>query len=137
MAGGMRAEIDVIIHATEDESLVYEALEEQLGIIQEMITIQNLTGHYDNPITMVNCRLDKKNAEAFVDRLSRGMAPGEFTRLASAPQSSGVHIRLDKQRLVRGRLEDVEGGSVRIRIHIPVYDGNMAGAYAQLLRQPS
>ena len=62
----VEVKIDVILHATEDSKKIFEALFDNFGLIKEDFIVQNLTGHFDNPITFLSINLKKKNAEMFL-----------------------------------------------------------------------
>jgi len=55
--------IDVIIHATEDISKIYQSFEKLLDLKEENFTIHETTGHYDNPIILLNAKIVKKEAQ--------------------------------------------------------------------------
>ena len=61
MANKLQVTIEVIIHATEDISKFITCFEEFFSLEQERFSIQNLTGHYDNPITIIRTKLIKKS----------------------------------------------------------------------------
>ena len=52
--------IDVIVHATEDISKIFQAFEELLDLKKEDFTVHETTGHFENPITMLNTKIVKK-----------------------------------------------------------------------------
>jgi RNA binding exosome subunit len=66
MATTIEVTIDVIIHATEDASKFFDVFEEMFGLKKDEFSIQNLTGHFDNPITLLNAKISKKQAANFV-----------------------------------------------------------------------
>ncbi len=61
--------IDVIIHATEDISKIFQSFEELLDLKEENFTIHETTGHFDNPIIMLNAKIVKKEAQNFMKKL--------------------------------------------------------------------
>ena len=69
MIGKIEVTIDVIIHATEDISKIFQSFEELLDIKEENFTIQETTGYFDNPITMLNAKIVKKEAQNFMKKL--------------------------------------------------------------------
>ena len=100
--------IDVIIHATEDISKFYDSFEKNFDIKPESFTVQNLSGHFDNPITMLNAKFTKKDANQFIEKFIQNIHPEELNiivdELDELVSSSGLHLRLDKQEFVKGKL---------------------------------
>ena len=58
----LEVEIQVIIHATEDSQKLFDAFAEIFDLSQDDFTMQNLQGHYDNPIILVHGKIKKKKA---------------------------------------------------------------------------
>ena len=52
MIDKLEVTIDVIIHATEDISQIYQSFEKLLDLKEENFTTHETTGHYDNPIIL-------------------------------------------------------------------------------------
>ena len=52
----LRAEvkIDVILHATENIDKIFESFLYNLNLERKDFEVQNLTGHFDNPITLLS-----------------------------------------------------------------------------------
>ena len=61
--------IDVIVHATEDISKIFQTFDEILEIEEESFSITETTGYYENPIIMLNAKLVKKQAKLFMKKL--------------------------------------------------------------------
>ena len=51
--------IDAAVHATEDVSKIFQAFE-ILELQEEDFTINETTGHFDNPIIMLNAKIVKR-----------------------------------------------------------------------------
>lgn len=58
-ANKIEISIDVIVHATEDISKIFQSFEESLEIRQDDFAIKETRGHYDNPIIMLNASIEK------------------------------------------------------------------------------
>ena len=130
--------IDVIIHATEDINKFYEVFEKMFDIKSKSFSIQNLSGHYDNPIIMLNGKFTKKYADIFIEKLVQNISAGELTRiideLDELISSSGLHLRFDKQEFVKGKLAIQEKNAIKVKIYTPVYNKKeTADAYLLLL----
>mgnify|MGYP000247592561 CR=1 FL=1 len=69
MIDKLEVTIDVIIHATEDISQIYQSFEKLLDLKEENFTTHETTGHYDNPIILLNAKIVKKEAQNFMKKL--------------------------------------------------------------------
>ena len=132
--------IDVIIHATEDIKKYYESFEKIFDMKQEIFSIQNLTGHYDNPITLLNVKLTKKDANNFIEKFIEKIPKDELDiiieDLDELISSAGLHLRFDKQEFVRGKLSLQEKNAIKVKIYTPVYNKKeTAESYLSLLER--
>lgn len=59
MVNNLEVTIDVIVHATEDISKIFHSFNEVLDIKEEEFSINETTGHFDNPITILNVKIIK------------------------------------------------------------------------------
>ncbi len=118
--------IDVIIHATEDISKIFQAFEELLDLKEENFTIHETTGHFDNPITMLNAKIVKKEAQNFMKKLLELLSIEQINELIEEIEERTVdsrfHMRLDKQELIKGNLTFSEKETIKIKIHTPIYN---------------
>ena len=126
MANKIEVTIDIIIHATEDISKFYESFERIFGMGSESFSIQNLTGHFDNPITMLSAKVTKRDAIHFVEKFVSKMSPVEIKSIINdldgLISSSGLHLRLDKQEFINGNIILRENNAIKMRIYAPVYN---------------
>ncbi len=134
----IRVEVSVIIHATEDAARIHDAFDGMLGIIPGDFSVQELSGHHENPIMVLNAEYTGGRAGRLVGRLVRAIQPGEMARivdgLGERVSGAGLHLRLGKQEFVLGRIAVRDGGSIRVRIYTPVYiKSETAGTYTALL----
>ena len=53
----LEVKINLILHATEDENKVLEKLEENFGIEQKDFQIEQIPGHFNNPILLISSKL--------------------------------------------------------------------------------
>ena len=118
--------IDVIIHATEDISKIFQSFEELLDLKEENFTIHETTGHFDNPITMLNAKIVKKEAQNFMKKLLGLLSIEQINELIEEIEERTVdsrfHMRLDKQELIKGNLTFREKDTIKIKIHTPIYN---------------
>lgn len=131
--------INVIVHATEDITKFFDTFEKLFQIKQEDFNIENLKGHFDNPITMLQVKLTKKIARSFLDKLVSDLPKSQQRELLDAIEerihNSAFHLRLDKQKLVTGKLYLGEKDSVKVKLFTPIYNKrNSTKTYSELLR---
>ncbi len=118
--------IDVIVHATEDVSKIFQSFENVLDIKEEDFTIEETEGHYENPITVLNAKIIKKQAQNFMNKLLVAVSSEQVKELIEEIEERTVdsrfHMRLDKQELVKGNLVVSEKGTVKLKIHTSIYN---------------
>ena len=118
--------IDVIIHATEDISKIFQSFEEVLDLKEGNFTIHETTGHFDNPIIMLNAKIVKKEAQNFMKKFLGLLSTEQINELIEEIEErtidSRFHMRLDKQELIKGNLEFGEKETIKIKIHTPIYN---------------
>jgi len=118
--------IDVIIHATEDNSKIFQSFEDVLDISRENFSINETEGHYENPIIMLNTKIIKKQAQNFVKKLLETLSVEQVKDLIKEIEERTVdsrfHMRLDKQELIKGNLVVNEKGTIKLKIHTPIYN---------------
>ena len=126
MVSKIEVTIDVIVHATEDISKIFQSFEDVLEIKEEDFTIEEVNGHYENPIIMLNVNLVKKQAQNFMRKLLELLPSEQVNKLIEEIEertvNSRFHMRLDKQELIKGNLIVTEKGTIKIKIHTPVYN---------------
>ncbi len=125
MAVKIEVTIEIIIHATEDISKFFNIFEEMFGLKKEEFSLQNLTGHFDNPITLLNAKITKKSANNFVNTLVSKMSQEQIEQIIEnieeRVENSKLHLRLDKEEFVNGKLVIQEKNSVKLKIYTPIY----------------
>ncbi|WP_428325813.1 RNA-binding domain-containing protein [Nitrosopumilus sp.] len=117
--------IDAIVHATEDISKIFESFE-ILELKEEDFTVNETTGHFDNPILLLNVKIVKKQALNFLKRLVE-LLPSEqveglVDEIEERTVDSRFHMRLDKQELVKGNITVSEKDTIKLKIHTPIYN---------------
>jgi RNA binding exosome subunit len=118
--------IDVIVHATEDISKIFQSFEDVLELKEEDFTIHETVGHFENPIIILNAKIQKKQAQNFVKKLFKSLSVEQISELIQEIEERTVdsrfHMRLDKQELIKGNLRVSEKDTIKIKIHTPVYN---------------
>ena len=118
--------IDVIIHATEDISRIFQSFEKVLDLKEENFTIHETTGYFDSPIIMLNAKIVNKEAQNFMKKLLKLLSVEQINELVEEIEERTVdsrfHMRLNKQELIRGNLTFGEKETIKIKIHTPIYN---------------
>ncbi len=119
----VHAFIDIILHATEDVTRFYAALETLFGFDEKEISKTLTVGHYGNEITILHIDAKKHKADKIIHVVTKAMRNfGNLDeQITERLSESGLYIRLDKQEFVQGRVMLQDGGAVRMRIYTPVY----------------
>ena len=118
--------IDVIVHSTEDILKIFKSFDEVLEVKEEDFMNLETTGYFENPIIMLNTKLIKKQAQNFMKKILKVLSINQIKELIEEIEErtadSKFHLRLDKQELVKGVLVLNEKGTVKIKIHTPIYN---------------
>ena len=137
----LRAEvkIDVILHATENIDKIFESFLHNLNLERKNFEVQNLTGHFDNPITLLSINLKKKNAEKFISKFCNGINKTDFDEIYENIEenvsSSGLKLKISKQKMIEGKIILENKDAVKINISCPVYvKKDSKKIYQQLLQ---
>lgn len=126
MVDKLEVTIDVIIHATEDISKFLKSFEETFELKEEDFIVNQTTGHFENPIIILNAKIEKNQAQKFVEKLVRSLSNDQIKELIEEIEERTVdsrfHIRLDKQEFVKGNLMFKEKDAIKVKIHTPIYN---------------
>ena len=126
MINKIEVTIDVIVHSTEDISKIFESFDEVLEVKEEDFMNLETTGYFENPIIMLNAKLIKKQAQNFMKKILKVLSINQIKELIEEIEerttNSKFHLRLDKQELVKGVIVLNEKGTIKIKIHTPIYN---------------
>ncbi len=126
MVDKLEVTIDVIIHATEDISKFLKSFEEIFELKEGDFTVNQTTGHFENPITILNAKIEKNQAQKFVKKLVESLSNDQIKELVEEIEERTVdsrfHIRLDKQEFIKGNLMFKEKDAIKVKIHTPIYN---------------
>ncbi len=138
MANKLEVTVEIIVHATEDLKTILDAFEKLFEIKEEGFSKKNLTGHFENPITLLNAKITKTMAENFIKKLVMKIPKGQLDELIgdleNRIQNSSLHVRLGKQDLIQGVVSLQEKDVIKLKIFMPIYQKkNTLKNYADLL----
>jgi len=118
--------IDVIVHATEDLVKIFESFNEMFELKEEEFSISDVMGHFENPITILRAKITKKPAREFLQKFLRILSEKQKTEIKQEieerTENSTLHIRLDKQEFIQGRISFIGKEAIRLKIHTPIYN---------------
>ena len=118
--------IDVIVHATEDISKIFQSFEDVLNLKEDDFTIEETEGHFENPIIMLKAKIVKKQAQNLMSKMLELLTDEQINDLTEEieerTEDSRFHMRLDKQELIKGNLMISEKETIKLKIHTPIYN---------------
>ena len=138
MAEKLEITIEVIVHATEDVEKILKAFLEQFNISEDEFSRQNLTGHFENPITLLRAKIKKNDARNFLQRLLSKIPEDQISEIIEGIenhiQDSTLYLRFGKQDLIKGKMIVREKDAVKFKILKPIYKKNdIVKNYVKLL----
>jgi RNA binding exosome subunit len=134
----LEIDIQVIVHATEDLEKIFSAFKDVFGVDREEFSVQNLQGHYENPIVLLSCKLKKKIAKSFAKTLVSKIPKEDLGMiiedLENRCDGSALHLRISKQSLVLGKISLANEDPVKLRIYTPIYtQKDLIKTYSEIL----
>ena len=124
----LEVKINLILHSTENENKILEKLESIFCIEQKNFQIEQIPGHFNNPILLISLQLKKKPAHNFISLFFSKMKKDEFQEIFDDIEdfvtSSGLSLRISKQKLISGILTLSKEDTIKINISTPVYVKN-------------
>ena len=125
MVDKLEVTIDVIIHATEDISKFLKSFED-IFELNDSFTVNETLGYYENSITILSRKIDKKQAQKFVGKLIELLPKDQISKLIEEIEErtvdSRLHIRLDKQEFVNGNIVLSDREAIKVKIYTPIYN---------------
>jgi RNA-binding protein len=114
------AEINLVLHATEDEGKVLQAIEDVLLVPSERFSSSPSEGHFKNKIVLQKAILSSHEAGSLAKRVISLLNSADREHLSRlvheySDEKGNLYIRLDKQRMCQGRVSLSETDAIRIR----------------------
>ena len=118
-------EVSYIVHATEDSQTLAKAVSTLLSV-DALAEEEQMEGHFGNAITRVRYHLTGEDAAAALGSIAAQLPALMKERLKRemvelVDEHSVLYLRLDKQCLVVGTLEEGTSDPVRIRVKPRVF----------------
>lgn len=132
-------EVSYMVHATEDSAKISAAVTSLFGHLGGEKS-DRLEGHFGNPIVRVTYHMTGEDAQRAFQRFASKMDLTLKKRLKveldeHLDEHFALYLRLDKQRLLSGRLELTNSDTVRVRVKPRLYTakGGARSLFAGLL----
>ena len=126
MADKLEVTVEIIAHATEDVEKILDSFFELFNIPKDEFSRQILTGHFDNPITLLRAKIKKKDAKGLLEKLVSKIPKDEFKALIedieNRLEDSTLHLRFGKQDMIRGKMIQEEKDAIKFKIVTPAYN---------------
>ena len=135
----LEVKINLILHATENEKKILEVLQNVFDVKQKDFQIEQVAGHFNNPILLISSKLKKKSAQSFIKLFFSKMKKEDFQEVFEDIEdyvtSSGLNLRISKQKLVSENLTMSKEDAIKINISTPVYvKNNTKKIYQELMK---
>lgn len=114
------AEVDLVMHATENEGRILHVIQDHLSVSPERFSYSASDGHYKNRILYLRALLSSPEANELAVRMISLLGTADREDLARniyqhSDERGNFYLRLDKQRLCRGKVALSSTDSVRIK----------------------
>ncbi len=114
------AEINIVVHATENENKILHSLYDILSIPSEKFTSLVSDGHWGNKISVLTATIDGQVAKELILKIICMLNSVDRYHLSNffdkyVDEKGNLYIRLDKQRICKGRISLSDSDSIRIR----------------------
>jgi hypothetical protein len=114
------AEINLLLHATEDGSKVLQSIQDLLSVPSERFSSEPSEGHYKNKILLLKALLPSLEAGDLAIRIMSLLNSPDRERLSNAlpeysDEKGNLYLRLDKQKMCQGKVSLSETDAIRIR----------------------
>jgi hypothetical protein len=124
------ADVNVIIHATEDENKILEAICSVLSIDTDRFRRMESTGHWRNRISFLTGNFESDEANRLAQKILSSLSSAERDQFSNSSHSlidekGNLYLRLDKQRICQGRITLSESDSIRVKFkRVMRFNGN-------------
>jgi len=131
--------LEIIFHATEDESKIFGPIFDLFQIEENEFTQEKITGYYGNPITLAKTVLTKEKAEDFlrelVSRITKPQIDELLENIDVYFDDSSLFLRIGKNDLVRNIISLQQNNAIKIRVKVPIYKkSELVKTYTKLLK---
>jgi len=114
------AEVNVVLHATEDIGKVLLSIQNVLSVPSERFSSLPTQGHYKNKILLVKANLSSQEAGLLAIHILSLLNSSDREHLSSllaeySDEKGNLYFRLDKQRICHGKVSLSETDAIRLK----------------------
>ncbi len=114
------AEVQLVLHATEDHGKVLAAVEDALSIPAASFQGEPSEGHFGNKILLLSAIMPSREAGALAEKLVSKLNSPDRQELSEhmeeyADEKGNLYLRLDKQRICQGKVSLAGTDTIRIK----------------------
>lgn len=114
------AEVNLLLHGTEDGSKVLQAIRDMLSVPSERFSSLPSEGHYKNKILVLKAMLSSQEAGDLAIRIMSLLNSSDRERLSNSlveysDEKGYLYLRLDKQKICQGKVSLSGTDAIRIR----------------------
>ena len=115
------AEIELVIHATEDRQKVLSVVEATIGIKKEEFAASNVRGHFGNEITLLKANINGKQANEIAYKMVGMMSDADRMYMHDnfdlfIDGKNSLYIRISKQKLFERKIVLSQADSLKIKL---------------------
>jgi len=114
------AEIELVVHATEDRQKVLSVIEDVIGIKPQEFAASNIRGHFGNEIMLLRANINGKQATEIAYKIAGMMSDADRAYMHSnfdlfVDSKNSLYIRISKQKLFERKIMLAQADSLKIR----------------------
>lgn len=114
------AEVDIVLHATEDREKVLASIEKTLAVPAASFSGEPSEGHFGNRIVLLKATVASRDAGALAARIMSSLNSTDRHELADhvqeySDEKGNLYLRFDKQRICQGRVSLADSDAVRVK----------------------
>lgn len=114
------AEINLVLHATEDEARVLHFVEEVLSVPADRFSSSYSKGYYKNRIMFLKAMMSSQEAGDLALRIMSLLGSVDREELSRnlrqySDEKGNLYLRLDKQKICQGKVSLSETDAIRVR----------------------
>ena len=114
------AEINLVLHATEDEGRVLHFVEEVLSVPANRFSSSYSKGYYKNRILLLKAMMSSQEAGNLALRIMSLLGSIDREELSRnlreySDEKGNLYLRLDKQKICQGKMSLSETDAIRVR----------------------
>jgi len=115
------AEIELVIHATEDKKKVLSAVEPILGVKPEEFGVNGVKGHFGNEIMLLKANINGKQATEIAYKIAGIMSDADRMYMHDnfdlyVDDKNSLYIRVSKQKLFEHKAVLSQTDSLKIKL---------------------